>query len=222
MANRNEWKASNTIGKLGEAALVDYWTVAEGNVPEDKSGDKHFQEIDVDFVGSLYGYPNSRLLLEAKADTKDMKSRVAEGGSILVETIANDQKDTPGWIVKTQANLVSVYKAQTRKLFILRRKELFEFCRDHYNDRRYFHYWAPNHTNDGSLAYSSENMIIPRADLVAAGIVWRVAYHTGKPVHTKDGWTGFGDWYHMAGYGLTLPEQEADFRQLVISTDRAV
>lgn len=103
-----EWKTSCRIGKKGENAAKIL--MEQFNVPyQDKSKDKVFQRMDVDF---LLTHPNREWqFLEAKARARDY-------GDIGLELVTNDTKNTIGWAYNSKCHLLTYYIDSSRKMYV--------------------------------------------------------------------------------------------------------
>lgn len=103
-----EWKTSCRIGKKGENAAKIL--MEQFNVPyQDKSKDKVFQRMDVDF---LLTHPNHEWqFLEAKARARDY-------GDIGLELVTNDAKNTIGWAYNSKCHLLTYYIDSSRKMYV--------------------------------------------------------------------------------------------------------
>ncbi|BAL85186.1 hypothetical protein SELR_pSRC500120 (plasmid) [Selenomonas ruminantium subsp. lactilytica TAM6421] len=207
--------ANSRIGKLGEGAAAEYFINAlDATKVEDLSKIPEWQAVDVDMRVTLA--TGFQFLAEVKADSKDF-------GSILVEIVSNDTKplDDPkrlGWIYKTKADIIYVYKSWTMSLYALNRRQLLEFVQKVGSN----YHWCYGYTNDknGRLLYRSKNLIIPRKELIDAGILREVAMHTTAPIRQKDGeYVGFGSWYRY-NPGFTCSENV--FRAIALSTNKIV
>lgn len=105
----HEWKEKYEEGKSYEAeqdAIFSRWFLAEPvNEAVDRSG------IDRKFTTREFPF---HFTVQYKADV-----RAADTGRLFIEVISNDRRGTPGWGIKCEANIISVYIPQRRVVYLL-------------------------------------------------------------------------------------------------------
>lgn len=136
------------VGKKGEE-IIELFIKNHPNVEKlYKVEDvKTFRDKDIDVVAFLKN--GKRCDIEIKADTYT-------SGNIFYETISCVEKDTPGCMIKTQADFLFYYFLKTSELYIIKMKEYREwfnknrnyFCKTHITNTRYDN---SNFTSQGFL-----------------------------------------------------------------------
>ena len=108
----NSFYESLNIGEQGEEAVKELFA-RNGFTCRDLTHVKEWQDKDTDFE---FQNEQGSILIEAKADSKPYPN-------FLIETCSNDTKNTKGWIFKTQADYITLYKAPSQKLYFFYRLE---------------------------------------------------------------------------------------------------
>jgi hypothetical protein len=166
---------NNIAGKIGEKEVKKLMNQLKWKV-EDKSGEKSWQTCDTDFLCTRVDESGKEkyLKIEAKADTKAYEN-------ILCETVSNTKKrkecEKSGWVYKTQADFVCMYKSALKSIYIMSAGKLREYVDAHYTGymdyEDYALQWGETTDRYGKILYESHNMQIPIVDLVANGILLR-------------------------------------------------
>ncbi len=129
-----EFNSSNKIGHQGEQFVKQWILELHPNVSSitDVSDDKFYQKQDVDFV---VNFANGRqALVEIKTDTY-------KTGNMFFETISNEEYQTKGCLMKTNADFLFYYfpNYQNGVLYIFQMKDFRKFVLDnlsHFRERR--------------------------------------------------------------------------------------
>ena len=140
-----EFNSSNKIGHQGEQFVKQWILELHPNVSSitDVSEDKFYQKQDVDFV---VNFTNGRQsLVEIKTDTY-------KTGNMFFETISNEEYQTKGCLMKTNADFLFYYFSnyQNGVLYIFKMKAFRKFVLDNLS---YFRQRRVTNTTHTSIGY---------------------------------------------------------------------
>ena len=129
-----DFNSSNKIGHQGEQFVKQWILELHPNVSSitDVSDDKFYQKQDVDFVVNFTN--GKQALIEIKTDTY-------KTGNMFFETISNEEYQTKGCLMKTNADFLFYYFSnyQNGVLYIFKMKAFRKFVLDnlpHFRERR--------------------------------------------------------------------------------------
>ncbi len=152
-----EFNSSNKIGHQGEQFVKQWILELHPNVSSiiDVSEDKSYQKQDIDFV---VNFTNGRQsLVEIKTDTY-------KTGNMFFETISNEEYQTKGCLMKTNADFLFYYfpNYQNGVLYIFKMKAFRKFVIDHLSHFRQRRVTNTTHTSIGyivPLSYIENNFM---------------------------------------------------------------
>ena len=129
-----EFKSSNKIGRQGEQFVKQQILELHPNVVSitDVSDDKFYQKQDIDFVVDF---------TSGKQATVEIKTDTYKTGNMFFETISNEEYQTKGCLMKTNADFLFYYFSnyQNGVLYIFKMKAFRKFVLDnlpHFRERR--------------------------------------------------------------------------------------
>ena len=129
-----EFNSSNKIGHQGEQFVKQWILDLHPNVSSitDVSDDKFYQKQDVDFVVDF---------INGKQVTIEIKTDTYKTGNMFFETISNEEYQTKGCLMKTNADFLFYYfpNYQNGVLYIFKMKAFRKFVLDnlsHFRQRR--------------------------------------------------------------------------------------
>lgn len=150
-----EFNSSNKIGHQGEQFVKQWILELHPNVSSitDVSDDKFYQKQDVDFVVNFTNGKQS--LVEIKTDTY-------KTGNMFFETISNEEYQTKGCLMKTNADFLFYYfpNYQNGVLYIFQMKAFREFVLNNLLQFRQRRVTNTTHTSIGyivPLSYIENN-----------------------------------------------------------------
>lgn len=165
MANKAQWTKDIKSGKLGERKLESLLQYRGHTNIVDRSGDKPYQELDIDFTSNnCNGCP---IKSEAKYASID-------GGHDLLEVVKNSNTGAAGWAVASAADIVTVYKKPMSEIHVLNMRTVILWLADHMNDPTYRHFDSANYGKGGKINYYSENIMVPYKELISSGMLMRI------------------------------------------------
>lgn len=129
-----EFNSSNKIGHQGEQFVKQWILDLHPNVASitDVSEDKFYQRQDIDFVVDF---------INGKQATVEIKTDTYKTGNMFFETISNEEYQTKGCLMKTNADFLFYYFSnyQNGVLYIFKMKAFRKFVLDnlpHFRQRR--------------------------------------------------------------------------------------
>lgn len=129
-----EFNSSNKIGHQGEQFVKQWILELHPNVNSitDVSEDKFYQKQDIDFVVDF---------TSGKQATVEIKTDTYKTGNMFFETISNEEYQTKGCLMKTNADFLFYYFSnyQNGVLYIFKMKAFRKFVLDnlpHFRERR--------------------------------------------------------------------------------------
>ena len=129
-----EFNSSNKIGHQGEQFVKQWILELHPNVNSitDVSEDKFYQKQDIDFVVNF---------TSGKQATVEIKTDTYKTGNMFFETISNEEYQTKGCLMKTNADFLFYYFSnyQNGVLYIFKMKAFREFVLEnlsHFKQRR--------------------------------------------------------------------------------------
>lgn len=150
-----EFNSSNKIGHQGEQFVKQWILEFHPNVASitDVSDDKFYQKQDVDFVVNFTN--GKQALIEIKTDTY-------KTGNMFFETISNEEYQTKGCLMKTNADFLFYYFSnyQNGVLYIFKMKAFRKFVLDNLSHFRQRRVTNTTHTSIGyivPLSYIENN-----------------------------------------------------------------
>lgn len=150
-----EFNSSNKIGHQGEQFVKQWILELHPNVAfiTDVSDDKFYQKQDVDFVVNFTN--GKQALIEIKTDTY-------KTGNMFFETISNEEYQTKGCLMKTNADFLFYYFSnyQNGVLYIFKMKAFRKFVLDNLSHFRQRRVTNTTHTSIGyivPLSYIENN-----------------------------------------------------------------
>ena len=164
----NSFYESLNIGEQGEKAVKELFA-RNGFTCRDLTHVKEWQDKDTDFE---FSNEHGSIHVEAKADSKPYPN-------FLIETCSNDTKNTKGWIFKTQADYITLYKAPSQTLYFFYADLLKQYVEERCIDLK--HYVKPyicrygyTYGDGKNLLYKSYNIQISLKELRDANILFYV------------------------------------------------
>ena len=113
-------------GKIGEEDFIEYCH-KNNLIVEDKTNDKEFQAIDVDFI--VNGY-----YTELKTD-----NLIDKTGNFPVElTHHRKSGDRNGWYYYTEAKYVIRYSKKSKRLYVMYFDKCKDYLLEHFEKRKWF------------------------------------------------------------------------------------
>jgi len=113
-------------GKIGEEDFIEYCH-KNNLIVEDKTNDKEFQAIDVDFI--VNGY-----YTELKTD-----NLIDKTGNFPIELIHHRKTgDRNGWYYYTQATYIIRYSRKSKRLYVLYFNKCKDYLLEHFEKRKWF------------------------------------------------------------------------------------
>lgn len=129
-----EFNSSNKIGHQGEQFVKQWILELHPNVNSitDVSEDKFYQKQDIDFVVNF---------TSGKQATVEIKTDTYKTGNMFFETISNEEYQTKGCLMKTNADFLFYYFSnyQNGVLYIFKMKAFRKFVLDnlsHFRERK--------------------------------------------------------------------------------------
>ena len=129
-----EFNSSNKIGHQGEQFVKQWILELHPNVASitDVSDDKFYQKQDIDFLVDF---------TSGKQATVEIKTDTYKTGNMFFETISNEEYQTKGCLMKTNADFLFYYFSnyQNGVLYIFKMKAFRKFVLDnlpHFRERR--------------------------------------------------------------------------------------
>lgn len=129
-----EFNSSNKIGHQGEQFVKQWILELHPNVNSitDVSEDKFYQKQDIDFVVDF---------TSGKQATVEIKTDTYKTGNMFFETISNEEYQTKGCLMKTNADFLFYYFSnyQNGVLYIFKMNAFRKFVLDnlsHFRERR--------------------------------------------------------------------------------------
>lgn len=129
-----EFNSSNKIGHQGEQFVKQWILELHPNVTSitDVSDDKFYQKQDIDFLVDF---------TSGKQATVEIKTDTYKTGNMFFETISNEEYQTKGCLMKTNADFLFYYFSnyQNGVLYIFKMKAFRKFVLDnlpHFRERR--------------------------------------------------------------------------------------
>ena len=120
-----EFNSSNKIGHQGEQFVKQWILEFHTNVASitDVSNDKFYQKQDIDFVVDF---------INGKQVTVEIKTDTYKTGNLFFETISNEEYQTKGCLMKTNADFLFYYFSnyQNGVLYIFKMKAFRKFVLD--------------------------------------------------------------------------------------------
>lgn len=106
-----EFNTSNAVGQIGEIAIIK-WLENNPKVEsvEDVTNDKFFQNLDIDLL--VHNVDKRDYSVEIKTDTY-------VSGNFFFEVISNEEYQTEGCLMKSQANYLFYFFLKTKILYII-------------------------------------------------------------------------------------------------------
>jgi hypothetical protein len=163
-------------GDDGEA-VATIWLQKNGWLVINKSKDPDYRKRDIDLLcfRSLDGKFPEYATVECKKDDRGFYT-----ANLVLETVSNTTKGTPGWTMYTEAQYISIL--QNTLLHILPGPRTVEWFKDNYS--RFIEITFPTVFKDGeNVRYYAKARLVPRhifdlevgiietIDLVAEGII---------------------------------------------------
>ena len=103
----------NAIGKRGEAVFKEYLE-ARGYGYRDVSGDRRYQDDDIDFLVESKSAPDKTISVEVKNDTYIARTR-----NVFFETMSNVDLETVGCFEKTKADLMAIVSEPEQLIYFM-------------------------------------------------------------------------------------------------------
>jgi len=142
-----------TLAQGGKSeALVQAFLNTKGWDVTDRTHDKEYQSIDIDFTVIK---ANDCRSIEVKQD-----NRVGDTGNLLIEIITNKKSGNQGWFNKTQAEYIVFHDTINKQLLIAETAELRAYLNTKANCAR----WKEWKTFEGYGYKTAEGWLIPIAD----------------------------------------------------------
>lgn len=135
-------------GRNSEDVVASFLTCRGWEV-QNKSNDKNFQSIDVDF---LVAKGEDIRFVEVKQE-----NRVAATGNLLLETITNTKTKGEGWFSKTAADWIIFHNTTENILIAIETAALRCYIKDANTKARYKE-WK---SNEGYTTKTSEGFLLP-------------------------------------------------------------
>lgn len=150
-----EFNSSNKIGHQGEQFVKQWILELHPNVSSitDVSDDKFYQKQDIDFVVDF---------TNGKQATVEIKTDTYKTGNMFFETISNEEYQTKGCLMKTNADFLFYYFSnyQNGVLYIFKMKDFRKFVLDNLSHFRMRRVTNTTHTSIGyivPLSYIENN-----------------------------------------------------------------
>ena len=141
-----EFNSSNKIGHQGEQFVKQWILELHPNVASitDVSDDKFYQRQDIDFVVDF---------TNGKQATVEIKTDTYKTGNMFFETISNEEYQTKGCLMKTNADFLFYYfpNYQNGVLYIFQMKAFRKFVLDNLSHFRMRRVTNTTHTSIGYI-----------------------------------------------------------------------